>query len=57
MINMGMWQIIYIGLGVLGLGIHLAKHGEQRTDKYSAWTQLFSMAIGYFILFKGGFFS
>lgn len=53
---MGIWQIILIGLYCLSLGIHAARHGQPREDKYNFWSTLLSAAITMFILFKGGFF-
>lgn len=52
----GIWQIIYICLTMASLGIHIAKHGEPREDKYSMWLSMISTAIVYTLLYKGGFF-
>lgn len=54
---MGIWQIIYIALTAMGLGIVLVKHGEPRTDKYNIFVSLTSTVIVLIILFLGGFFS
>lgn len=48
--------MIYLALVFLGLGIHLAKDGQPRTDKYSFGWQLLSVVIGLFLLYWGGFF-
>lgn len=46
------WFLTYIILGVLGLGIHLAKHGQSRRDeKYNFWAMLFSFFISVAIVF------
>ena len=55
--HFGVWQIVMIVLICLGVGISIAKHGEQRTDKYNAWSTLISAAIEITVLALGGFFS
>lgn len=52
----GVWQIIYIGIMCIGLGLNAALHGKPRKDKYNFWTQLVSSAISIVILALGGFF-
>lgn len=52
----GIWQIIYIGLNVMGLGVALAKHGQPRTDKWNFWATFIATAIQFTILGFGGFF-
>lgn len=32
---MNIWLAVYLGMKLLGLGMHLAKHGEPRGDKYN----------------------
>lgn len=54
---MGIWQIIYVALLMLSLGISLAKHGEPRDDKYSFGASFIATAIQIAILYAGGFFS
>lgn len=54
---MGIWQIIWIVLMVLSLGIIITKHGEERSGKWNFWTALGSVAIETTILFFGGFFT
>lgn len=49
-------QIIFLVLVILGLGVHLAKHGEHHTETYNFWTKLFFLAIELLILKWGGFF-
>lgn len=53
---MGIWQVIWIGLMMLSLGIVLSQHGRPRTGKYSFWTSLISFGIEFAILYYGGFF-
>lgn len=48
-------QLIYLGLIILALGLHIGVHG-QRQPKYNAWTQLVSSIISVSILYWGGFF-
>ena len=51
-----MWpQLIYLGLIILGLGMHMALHGEKQ-KRYNAWTQLVASIISVGILYWGGFF-
>ena len=54
---MGIWEIIYLTLLMMSLGIYLAKHGEPKTGKYSFWSALISTTIQIVILYLGGFFS
>ncbi|WP_158644416.1 hypothetical protein [Clostridium ihumii] len=54
---MGIPQIIIIVLLCLSLGMSLAKHGEERTDKYNFLTSLVATGIEVAILIWGGFFS
>lgn len=54
---MGAWQIVYIVLSCLSLGISLKEHGEPKEGINNFWTSLLGTAIVYFILYKGGFFS
>jgi hypothetical protein len=49
-------QITMIVLGALSLGIHMAKHGEQRTDKYGAFGMLFTLVLEFWLMYEGGFF-
>jgi len=50
-------QIIIIALYTMSLGIHLAKHGEEKTGKYNFWSSLLSAIIIFALLKAGGFFS
>lgn len=49
-------QITLIVMYALSLGIHLSKHGEERTDKYNFWNSLASVTIIFVLLNAGGFF-
>lgn len=42
--------IAILVIEILGLGIHLAKHGEPRNDKYNFWLSLISTAINIFLI-------
>lgn len=53
---MGVWQIIYLSLTFMGLGLCLAKNGQPKEGTYNFWSQLIADLIILFILCKGGFF-
>ncbi|WP_179123887.1 hypothetical protein [Paraliobacillus ryukyuensis] len=52
------WFLAVIALYLLSLGIHLAKHGEPRDDKYNFWSTLvgglIQITLIYFAI-KSGF--
>ena len=51
-----MWpQLIYLGLIILALGLHIGLHGQPQKN-YNAFTQLVSSIISVGILYWGGFF-
>lgn len=52
----GIWQVIFIGIELLGFGIAAAKHGQPKGN-YSVWGTLIGIAIDITILALGGFFS
>lgn len=54
---MGIPQILIIILFAINLGINIAKHGEDKEEKYNFWLALISTLIECFILYCGGFFS
>lgn len=57
---MGFWQILYIVIVVLGLGISLERHGKRQgnhNSKHNFWATLIGSAILFTILYFGGFFS
>lgn len=53
---LGVFQLIALGLMVLGLGITLSQHGKPKEGKHSFWVTLVSQAIWFLILYFGGFF-
>lgn len=54
---MGWAQLTYIALTAPTVGVHMAKHGERRSDSYNVWLALVGTAIGLGILYAGGFFA
>tara|TARA_R100000951_G_scaffold99590_2_gene90008 strand:- start:45 stop:221 length:177 start_codon:yes stop_codon:yes gene_type:complete len=48
-------QIIMMTMIAIGVGIHLAKHGEQINMKYNFFFKLVSATISVWILYEGGF--
>ena len=55
--ELNFWNITYVMMLVLSLGVYLAKHGENKNGKYNFWVGLLSTFINLFILYKGGFFN
>lgn len=52
-----MWAIIVLAiLYCMSLGVHLAKHGEDRTDKYNFWLTLFITILDWWLLYCAGLF-
>jgi hypothetical protein len=49
-------QIIIVCLWILGLVVHILKHGEEKVDKYNFYEQFFYVAITFSLLSWGGFF-
>lgn len=54
--KVGACQLIYVGLMLMSLGIHLAKHGEPRHDSYNFFTAFLSAALQITLVALGGFF-
>lgn len=54
--NLGIPQIIYLALNLMGLGVIMSKHGQPRDEKYNVWTSLLMWAIVLSLLTWGGFF-
>ena len=48
-------QLIYLAIGLIGLGMECAKHGEEKKEKHNGWTTFFAQIIIWFILWWGGF--
>lgn len=55
-ITLGIPQIIWIVLVIMGLGVEMAQHGKPRTGKHNFWTMLISFGLSIWILYAGGFF-
>ena len=49
-------QIIYIALSFMGSGMHLAKNGETREEKYHFGKDLLARMVILGLLYWGGFF-
>jgi len=49
-------QIIYSILLILSFALHISRHGEPRTDRYSAGIALLGTVIAFSLLWWGGFF-
>lgn len=54
--HFGIWQIIYLCILLMGVGISIGKHGESQGN-YNGWVTLISAAIQITLLALGGFFS
>jgi len=48
-------QLIIIMLGMIGLGMNVAKHGEPKDSKYNGWSHLIATLIIWTVLYYGGF--
>jgi hypothetical protein len=48
-------QFLFMCLYAFGIGASLAKHGKPKTGVESVWTTLIGTAIGFFLLWWGGF--
>lgn len=53
----GIWQVIYLIILFLPVGVSIVKHGEPREGEYHALASLISVAIDITLLALGGFFS
>lgn len=49
-------QLIILGLGAIGLGMSIAKHGKPKEGNYSAGTSLFALSVIWGLYYWGGFF-
>ena len=49
-------QLIYLSLGLVGLGFAIAKHGEEKTGKENAWINTIVQLFIWTLLYWGGFF-
>lgn len=50
-------HILYFILVGIGLGLSLTKHGEPKTGEHNFFVDIFSYALGFTILYFGGFFN
>lgn len=49
-------QLIVIALGMIGLGMNIAKHKEKKKERrYNGWSQLIAIVVFWSILYYGGF--
>lgn len=56
MTNLHWPQYAYLGLTFVGLGIHLAKHGEPKEGVYNVVTGVIASGLLLWILYCGGVF-
>lgn len=56
MINFNIYNLIWLGIMMLSLGIGIAQHGKRKEGYYSFWTMFLSFLLETFLLIKGGFF-
>lgn len=54
---MGWPQITMLCIMCIDIGMHIAKHGEEKHEKYNAWVAIVTAAIELSILYAGGFFT
>lgn len=54
--NLGIPQLIYLALTMLGLGIAMAQHGEPKKGTVNAFHSIIATAILIGLLYWGGFF-
>lgn len=52
----GLWQIIYIFIMGLGLGMVAMRHGQPKEGNENFWVTLISAFIQAFIMYMGGLF-
>ena len=53
---MGWPQIIWVCMAGIGLGVHIAKHGEPNVQKFHAGAKLVYVLLMAGLLYWGGFF-
>lgn len=51
------WQLVFIIMVGLSLGIAMGEHGKPKTGVHNFLTSLIAILIEVFILFMGGFFT
>ena len=50
-------KLILIGLPLIGLGINIARHGEDKNSKYNGWAYIIYIAINYTLYYYAGVFN
>lgn len=53
---MGWPQVIWLATEILGVYIHLVRHGEKEKKEYNFFVRLFVAGINLWVLKAGGFF-
>ena len=51
------YALILISLNILGLGVHLAKHGEENTTKYNFFIRVITVCLVIWLYYKVGVFN
>jgi LPXTG-motif cell wall-anchored protein len=54
---LGIPQILYLGLTLVGLGLIIEKHGKPKTGNENAWVSVITVILVLGLLFWGGFFT
>lgn len=49
--------IILLAIMFIDLGIHIAKHGEYRNDRYNSWVALLATIIELVLFYYAGIFN
>ena len=49
------WQIVWIVLAAINIGISLVMDGTPKTGKHSFWVNVFGLAFNFALLYFGGF--
>ncbi len=50
-------KLILIGLPLVGLGINIAKHGEDKDAKFNGWSFLLYISLQYILFYHAGIFN
>ena len=51
------YLIIYLALGLISLGMTIAKHGEPKEEKNNGWISFIALSIEWWLLYKAGLFN
>ena len=54
---MNAWNIAYLVITLIGLGVCLQIHGEPKTGNHNFFATLLTTALTFLLLIKGGYFS